>query len=240
MRVLIATDAWHPQVNGVVRTLTSLAASAKALGVSIEFLTPDGFPLRRASDLCEPAPRAAEPARDRAPHRRPRSPTRSISRPKVRSVLRRAPIAGAAACRSPRATRRGFPNTSRRASPIPESLSYAVLRRFHGAAAVTMVSTLSLMAELRARGFQNLRMWTRGVDTDLFAPRAGGAARPAASDLPYRGTRCGREEPRSFPVARPARLQGRGRRRAAGDRATRPFPGRRSSSACARAPSSPG
>ena len=44
MRVLIATDAWHPQVNGVVRTLTSLAASAKGLGVSIEFLTPDGFP----------------------------------------------------------------------------------------------------------------------------------------------------------------------------------------------------
>jgi hypothetical protein len=44
VRVLIATDAWHPQVNGVVRTLTSLAASAKRLGVEIEFLTPEGFP----------------------------------------------------------------------------------------------------------------------------------------------------------------------------------------------------
>ena len=44
MRVLIATDAWHPQVNGVVRTLTSLARSAKALGVDAEFLSPDGFP----------------------------------------------------------------------------------------------------------------------------------------------------------------------------------------------------
>ena len=44
MRVLIATDAWHPQVNGVVRTLTSLASSAANLGVSIEFLTPEGFP----------------------------------------------------------------------------------------------------------------------------------------------------------------------------------------------------
>ena len=44
MRILIATDAWHPQVNGVVRTLTSLARSAAALGVEIEFLTPDGFP----------------------------------------------------------------------------------------------------------------------------------------------------------------------------------------------------
>src|SRR5271166_217291 len=44
MRILIATDAWHPQVNGVVRTLTSLARSASALGAEIEFLTPDGFP----------------------------------------------------------------------------------------------------------------------------------------------------------------------------------------------------
>ena len=44
MKILIATDAWHPQVNGVVRTLTSLARSASALGADIDFLTPDGFP----------------------------------------------------------------------------------------------------------------------------------------------------------------------------------------------------
>src|SRR5215204_3382443 len=44
MKILIATDAWHPQVNGVVRTLTSLAKSALALGADISFLTPDGFP----------------------------------------------------------------------------------------------------------------------------------------------------------------------------------------------------
>ena len=44
MRVLVATDAWHPQVNGVVRTLMSLARSARGLGVQISFLTPEGFP----------------------------------------------------------------------------------------------------------------------------------------------------------------------------------------------------
>ena len=43
MRVLVATDAWHPQVNGVVRTLTSLAASARKLGVEVVFLNPEGF-----------------------------------------------------------------------------------------------------------------------------------------------------------------------------------------------------
>src|ERR1700761_491688 len=44
MRILIATDAWRPQVNGVVRTLTSLAEAARGLGVAIDFLTPEGFP----------------------------------------------------------------------------------------------------------------------------------------------------------------------------------------------------
>src|SRR5258707_10610311 len=44
MRVLIATDAWHPQVNGVVRTLTSIAATAPTFGATIEFITPEGFP----------------------------------------------------------------------------------------------------------------------------------------------------------------------------------------------------
>ena len=51
MRILVATDAWHPQVNGVVRTLTSLARSAAALGVEVDFLTPDGFPSLGVPDL---------------------------------------------------------------------------------------------------------------------------------------------------------------------------------------------
>jgi glycosyltransferase involved in cell wall biosynthesis len=53
---------------------------------------------------------------------------------------------------------------------IPEAWSYGVLRRFHAAATVTMVSTPSLMAEFTERGFKNLGMWTRGVDTALFSP----------------------------------------------------------------------
>ena len=43
MKVLVATDAWRPQVNGVVRTLGSLARAAAKIGVEIEFLSPDGF-----------------------------------------------------------------------------------------------------------------------------------------------------------------------------------------------------
>ncbi|MFZ0835960.1 MAG: glycosyltransferase family 1 protein, partial [Xanthobacteraceae bacterium] len=63
-----------------------------------------------------------------------------------------------------------FPEYIAARVPIPEAWSYAVLRYFHAAARVTMVSTPSLMAELAGRGFKNLGMWTRGVDTDLFRP----------------------------------------------------------------------
>ena len=72
-----------------------------------------------------------------------------------------------------------FPEYISARLPIPESWSYAALRRFHGAAKATMVSTPSLMNELSSRGFKNLVMWTRGVNTDLFKPE-----RAARLDLP--------------------------------------------------------
>ena len=61
MRILVATDAWYPQVNGVVRTLTSLARSASALGADIKFLTPEGFP--SVSLPTHPGLRVALPSR---------------------------------------------------------------------------------------------------------------------------------------------------------------------------------
>ena len=169
MRVLIATDAWHPQINGVVRTLTSLARAAKGLGVSIEFLTPEGFPtvpLPTYANLRLAIPNSSEIAR-----------RIETVNPDAIHIATEGPIgfAARAICR-----RRGrpfttsyttcFPEYLAARAPIPESLTYAVLRRFHAAATVTMVSTTSLMNQLRGRGFQNLSMWTRGVDADLFAP----------------------------------------------------------------------
>src|SRR5208283_1445783 len=72
-----------------------------------------------------------------------------------------------------------FPEYLSARLPIPLSWSYTALRRFHAAAAVTMISTSSLMQELSNRGFKNLGLWTRGVDTDLFRPD-----RAAALDWP--------------------------------------------------------
>jgi glycosyltransferase involved in cell wall biosynthesis len=63
-----------------------------------------------------------------------------------------------------------FPEYVRARVPIPLSLSYAHLRRFHGAAARTMVATPTMQRQLEARGFRNIVRWTRGVNVELFKP----------------------------------------------------------------------
>jgi glycosyltransferase involved in cell wall biosynthesis len=169
MRVLVATDAWHPQVNGVVRTLTSLSQSARRLGVDIEFLTPDGF-------RCIPIP-TYPGLRLALPRRREIARRIEAAKPDAIHIATEGPIGHAVSgyCRrhgrpftTSYTTR--FPEYISARAPIPQPWIYAALRRFHAAATVTMVATPSLMTELRQRGFSNLGMWTRGVDTDLFRP----------------------------------------------------------------------
>lgn len=169
MRVLIATDAWHPQINGVVRTLTSLAASARRLGVSIEFLSPDGFPsfpLPSYPDLRIAWPQRAEIARrieaaaPDAIHIATEGPIGLLTR--AYCMRRSQPFTTSYTTR--------FPEYISARWPIPESWSYAALRRFHAHSAVTMVSTQTLMTTLRQYGFRNLGLWTRGVDTETFKP----------------------------------------------------------------------
>jgi glycosyltransferase involved in cell wall biosynthesis len=178
MRVLIATDAWHPQVNGVVRTLTSLAAAAKALDVEIEFLTPDGFPSLPV--LTYPGLRVAIPNRYEIARRI------EAASPEALHIATEGPIGWAARayCRhrklaftSSYTTR--FPEYVAVRTGLPVSIGYAVLRHFHDAAAMTMVATPSLRQELTERGFKKLGFWTRGVDTTLFHPD-----NPADLDLP--------------------------------------------------------
>jgi glycosyltransferase involved in cell wall biosynthesis len=169
MRVLIATDAWHPQVNGVVRTLTSLAESARGLGVSVEFLTPEGFPSIGVPTY--PGLRLALPNGREIARRIERAAPDVIhiaTEGTIGHTVRRYCVKHGRPFTTSYTT--CFPEYIAERAPIPQSWSYAVLRRFHAAAAVTMVSTPSLMNELRRRNFQNLGMWTRGVDTTLFRP----------------------------------------------------------------------
>src|SRR6267378_2458755 len=169
MRILIATDAWHPQVNGVVRTLTSLARSASALGAEVDFLTPDGFPSLAVPTY--PGLRVA------LPNRREIARRIEAASPDAIHIATEGPIGWAvrAYCRRRKlafttsyTTR--FPEYIAVRSIIPAGVSYTVLRHFHAAAAMTMIATASLRQELSARGFRKLGTWTRGVDTDLFTP----------------------------------------------------------------------
>jgi len=178
MRILIATDAWHPQVNGVVRTLTSLKKSASALGADIQFLTPEGFPSIGVPTY--PGLRVAWPNRREIARRI------EAAAPEAIHIATEGPVGWAAwaYCRRHKlafttsyTTR--FPEYIAVRSIIPAGLTYAVLRHFHSAAAMTMVATGSLYNELAARGFRKLGFWGRGVDTGLFEPD-----HPAHLDLP--------------------------------------------------------
>ena len=122
MRVLIATDAWHPQVNGVVRTLTSLAeAREESRRDRSSFLPRRDFRRFRCRPIQACGSRCRHAARSRGASRR-RIRTPSTSRPKGRSASWCAPIASAAAGRSPRAIRRAFPEYIAARAPIPEAL----------------------------------------------------------------------------------------------------------------------
>jgi glycosyltransferase involved in cell wall biosynthesis len=169
MKVLIATDAWRPQVNGVVRTLGSLARAAGKLGVTIDFLSPEGFSSFQVPTY--PGLRLAVPSRRGIAERI------EAADPDAIHLATEGPLGFAvrAYCRrngrpftTSYTTR--FPEYISARSPIPENWIYAALRWFHSAATVTMVATPSLMTELKQRGFRNLGMWTRGVDVELFNP----------------------------------------------------------------------
>jgi 1,2-diacylglycerol 3-alpha-glucosyltransferase/glucuronosyltransferase len=172
MRILVATDAWHPQVNGVVRTLTTMAAAAKSLGADVSFLTPQSF--RTVALPSYPDLRLALPGR--------RKIARLIeqAQPDNIHIATEGPIGLAVRgyCR-----KRGLPFTTSFHTrfpeyisarlPIPESWIWSALRWFHGASHAVMAATPALAGELRARGFRNVVLWPRGVDAQLFHPRAG-------------------------------------------------------------------
>jgi glycosyltransferase involved in cell wall biosynthesis len=177
-RVLIATDAWRPQVNGVVRTLQSLADSARRFDTEIVFLTPErfwSFPLPTYPSIRVAVPRPREIAR-RVEQAEPDSVHIATEGP-IGHMVRRYCLGRNLSFTTSYMTR--FPEYISARLPLPEAWSSAGLRRFHAPAAVTMVSTLSLMDELDSRGFKHLGMWTRGVDTELFTPE-----RAIALDLP--------------------------------------------------------
>jgi glycosyltransferase involved in cell wall biosynthesis len=170
MRILVATDAWHPQVNGVVRTLTTMAEAARALGAEVDFLTPLSFrtfAMPSYRDLRVALPRPAKIARliaDSNPdsiHIATEGPIGLL----VRRYCRKHELQFTTSFHT------RFPDYVSARAPVPESWVWSTLRWFHGASQAVMAATPALANELRGRGFRNVVLWPRGVDTTLFRPR---------------------------------------------------------------------
>lgn len=170
VKILIVTDAWEPQVNGVVRTLKTTAGELGAMGHEVRFLTPLQF--RTLPCPTYPEIRLSLFAR-RGVHRAIRE-----FDPDVLHIATEGPL-GLAARRF--ALLRDFPFTTAYHTRFPEyvharfrlplSWSYAWLRRFHGAARAVMAPTQVVVDDLEANGFRNVRLWSRGVDTTIFRPQ---------------------------------------------------------------------
>jgi glycosyltransferase involved in cell wall biosynthesis len=170
MRILVVTDAWHPQVNGVVRTLTMVADAAKSLGVEVTFLTPESFrtvPMPGYAGL-----RIALTTPGRVAH------LIDAVEPDAIHIATEGPI-GLLARRYCRKHGRAFttsfhtrfPDYVTARVPVPEAWIWWLLRRFHAPSGAVMAATPALMRELRSRGFRNVVLWSRGVDSSLFRPR---------------------------------------------------------------------
>jgi len=168
-RVLIVSDAWVPQVNGVVRTLRMIAQELRAMGKTVEIIGPDRF-------RTIPMPSYPEIGLALFPGRKMARLIEAFA-PDALHIATEGPL-GLAARRYAKRRRIAFTTAfhTRFAeylnarTRIPTSLTYAWLRRFHGAGAGVMVATQSLRDELTARGFANVRAWSRGVDLQAFQP----------------------------------------------------------------------
>lgn len=182
MRIAIATDAWLPQVNGVVRTYENTTRELRELGHDICLLTPATFhtvpcPTYPSIRLAiNPGPRLRR--------------TLEAFQPDAIHVATEGPLGHAARryCLKNElpftsSFHTQFPEYIRMRAPIPLAWSYAYMRRFHGPATRTLVPTESQRQRLLERGFSNVVTWSRGVDTNVFRPSADKSFLPQARPI---------------------------------------------------------
>ena len=178
LKILIVTDAWRPQVNGVVRTLEVLGKDLAALGHTVRYATPEGrftVPMPTYPEIrlaLFPRTRLEKEIRDFAPDA-VHIATEGTLGLSARAICLKYNIAFSTSfhTRFPEYVKARFPF-------VPESLVYRWLRWFHGPATAMMVATESLRREMAGLGFHHLRIWSRGVDVEHFHPVPG-------ASLPY-------------------------------------------------------
>ncbi len=168
-RIAIVSDAWKPQVNGVVRTLSAVASELQAMGHAVDVIGPDRFrtlPLPTYPDI-------------RVALLPKRQLVRAIEAfgPKILHIATEGPLGIAArrwalkqGVRFTTSFHTRFPEYIQARTGLPTRPAYAWMRHFHNAGGATFVAASSLRQELTDRGFTKVRAWSRGVDLDLFKP----------------------------------------------------------------------
>jgi len=176
MKIIIVTDAWLPQTNGVVRTLQAMVHELTQAGHKVRVIGPD-----RRSWSCWPLPFYPEIALEFFPARRLARHLEAYE-PEAIHIATEGPLGVAARhwClrrKKPFTTayHTRFPEYFGSQLPRPlrlavERLVYEGLRQFHAPAQAVMVATDTIYDALTARGFKNIVRWARGVDTTLFKP----------------------------------------------------------------------
>lgn len=167
MKIMIVTDAWSPQVNGVVRTLKTTREQLERIGHEVKVVSPDLF-------RTFPCPTYPEIRLAWMPGRRMRQLIDDFD-PDCLHIATEGPL-GWAARNAALLTGRGFttayhtrfPEYVKARAGIPLWFTYAILNRFHAPSKGVMVATDSIAADLRANGIVNLKRWSRGVDLQRF------------------------------------------------------------------------
>lgn len=170
MRILLATDAWHPQINGVVRTYENVIDNLRARGHVVEVIAPQDF-------VTVPCPTYPSIKLALMPGSKIKKRIKAFA-PDAIHIATEGPIGMAARSicikqKLPFTTsfHTQFPEYIRMRVPFPVKWSYAWFRNFHNLAARTMVATTSQKKSLQEHGINKLVMWSRGVNTKLFYPR---------------------------------------------------------------------
>ena len=173
MKIVIVSDAWLPQTNGVVRTLSALRQELLGFGHDVVMITPENF-------TTIPCPTYGEIRLALVPGFEV-DRILTAYRPDAIHVATEGPLGYAARrfCRSRKlpfttSFHTKFPDYIKARFGVPMRWTYALLRRFHAAASATMVATDSVRRELEGHGFGRLKRWTRGVDMISFRPMAPG------------------------------------------------------------------
>ncbi|KQW71157.1 alpha-mannosyltransferase [Phenylobacterium sp. Root77] len=170
MRILLVTDAWEPQVNGVVRTLSRVVAELTNLGHSVEVISPDQFktfPLPTYPEI-KVAIAAHEPVQERFKAFEPEAIHIATEGP-LGLAARRICVEWKLPFTTSYHTR--FPEYVSARLPLPLAAGYAYMKWFHKPSGRMMVTTPTMKDELERHGFGNISVWSRGVDTVMFHPK---------------------------------------------------------------------